>query len=285
MTELSEELLMAYIDGQLDKPQASVVGQMLSRDTELAGRVRRLQDTQAQFLELFGALVREGPAYAPAPLPPMQPEAQAQAKPRPKRGQPDSRVGDPAGFVTAGVASLLVVFGASLGFTISYYSGITRQTPPMETAAPRDDRMVLPPGNWVEHIATMHAFFTPETLTASRDSQTNPDLVRFQLGKLSSHAVALPDFSQNGLRFVRAQALNYNGHRLMQLVYAGKTDPLVAVYMMAGEGDEPVKPGRFNDVKTVSWIQGGLRFLIAANMTAEELRAMAVVAQAQLGKN
>jgi anti-sigma factor RsiW len=267
MTELSDELLMAYIDGQLDKPQASVVGHMLHADGELAQRVRRMQESQARFLELFGALVREGPMSA------------AKAG-KAKSPQLDRNVVDPTGFVTAGVAALLVVFGASLGFTTAYFSGMSHNT-----SAVVDEGVQMPPANWSEDIAELHAFFTPETLTASRDSQANPEVVRFQLGRLSPRAAVLPDFSQSGLRFVRAQALSYRGNRLIQLVYTGKSDPLVAVYITSGDGDSAVSPGRFGDVKTVSWSTGGLRFLIAADMTQEALRALAAIAQAQLAKS
>jgi anti-sigma factor RsiW len=263
MTELSDELLMAYIDGQLDKPQASVVGHMLHRDGELAQRVGCMQESQARFLELFGALVRDGSLPA--------------ARPAKAKAARDHGFDDPSGFVTAGIAALLVVFGASLGFTTAYYSGVSRE------ASAREVRM--PAANWSEDIAELHAYFTPETLTASRDSQSNPDVVRFQLAKLSSHAGVLPDFSQSGLRFVRAQTLSYRGNRLIQLVYTGKSDPLVAIYVTAGDTDSPVSPGRFGDVKTASWSEGGLRFLIAGEMTQEALRALAAIAQSQLGRN
>jgi anti-sigma factor RsiW len=266
MTELSDELLMAYIDGQLDKPQASVVAHILHTDEALAERVRRLQSSQARFLDLFGALVRDGS------LPGVKPE-----KSPPPRAKNDPVIADPSGFVTAGVASLLVIFGASLGFTTAYYSGISRGAAPEETR--------LPPANWPEEIAELHAFFTPETLTASRDSQSNPELVKFQLARMSSRAVVLPDLSQNGLRFVRAQMLSYRGNRLVQLVYTGRSDPLVALYITPGDADTALAPGLFGDVKTVSWSQGGLRYLIAADMTPEALRALAALAQSQLAKS
>ena len=92
-------------------------------------------------------------------------------------------------------------------------------------------------------------------------------MVKFQLAKLSSRVGALPDFSQHGLRFVRAQMLSYHGNKMMQIVYTGKSDPLVALYITPGDGELAVSPGRFGDVKTVSWGRDGLRYLIAADMT------------------
>jgi anti-sigma factor RsiW len=266
MTELSDELLMAYIDGQLDKPQASVVNQLLCRDEHLARRVRRLQESQGKFLDLFGALVRESAAGAP------RPGVRASST-----GGGNGGLTDRAGIVTTGIAALLVIFGASVGFTTAYFSGMARDGVV--------DEMNMPPANWSEDMAELHAYFTPETLTASRDSQTNPEIVKLQLGKLASQPAPLPDFSQHGLRFVRAQTLSYRGNRLMQLVYTGRSDPFVAVYVTSGEDEGPVLPGRFGDVKTVSWSQDGLRYLIAGDMTEEALRALAAVARAQRTKS
>ena len=263
MTELSDELLMAYIDGQLDKPQASVVSQIVKRDQVLAERVHRLQDSQAKFLDLFGTLVRDGTAPAP--------------RTSGRAGRAPREAAEASGMATAGVAALLLILGASLGFTIAYYTGMSHGI--------LAEDVTMPPANWNEDIAELHAYFTPEALTAARDSQSNADVVRFQLAKLSSQAIGLPDFSQSGLRFVRAQTLSYRGNRLMQLVYTGKSDPLVALYITAGEDESPISAGRFGDVKTVSWSQGGLRFLIAADMTQEALRALAAIAQSQLTKS
>jgi anti-sigma factor RsiW len=260
MTELSDELLMAYIDGQLDKPQASVVTQLLRRDESLAKRVQRLQGSQVKFTDLFGALVRESAA----------------APPRAATRQPlggNAGLTDRAGLVTTGIAALLIIFGASVGFTTAYFSGMARDS--------AGDSVTLPPANWSEDIAELHAFFTPETLNGTREQE----MVKFQLGKLGSQPAPLPDFSQHGLKFVRAQTLSYRGNKLMQLIYSGRSDPLVAVYVTAGEEDSPVKPGRFGDVKTISWSQNGLRFLIAADMTQEALRALAAVTQAQRAKD
>lgn len=264
MTEFSDELLMAYIDGQLDKPQVSVVSRFLAQDEDVARRVRRLQDTQSKFLDLFGGMVRDG--------------ASAGAKRREPRPAGGFRISpaDLASAVSGTVAGLLLVLGASVGFTTAYYSGMASE--------PSLAAMHMPAANWSQDIAELHGFFNAETLASGRDSQSNPDVVKFQLAKLGSHPAVLPDFSQHGLRFARAQTLNYQGNKLIQLIYSDKTDPLVAVYVTPGDAEMALSPGRFGDVKTVSWSERGLRFLIAGEMTQEALRALAAVAQAQLSK-
>ena len=55
---LSDQLLLAYVDGQLDRPQAAIVAQLLRDDQAVARRVTRFQQTQTQFLDTCGALRR-----------------------------------------------------------------------------------------------------------------------------------------------------------------------------------------------------------------------------------
>jgi anti-sigma factor RsiW len=269
MIELSDELLMAYVDGQLDKPQATVVSHLLRDDADLIRRTGRLQQTQARLLDTFGALLREGPVTASA-----HPRGTGGA-----RNAPRGASGRGGGFLTAGMMGMLLLLGAAAGVTFTYYSGLSPAPPPRveETA------LQMPPSNWAEDMAELHAFFTTDTVAVSPDSQTNAEVVKFQLAKLSN-SLTLPDFSANGLKFTRGQLMSYRGSKLMQLIYTSKTEPLVAVYISVGQGETPVLPGQFGDVKTVSWSARGLRFVIAADMTHEALRALAATTQAQLGK-
>ncbi len=260
MIDLSDELLMAYVDGQLDKPQAAVVGRILRDDRDMAYRVSRLQQTQAQLLDTFGALLREGMSSA----------SRAQRGSRPGAGA----IAAGGRVLTIGTAGFLLLIGASAGFTTSYYSGVK---------AKPEAVMQLPASNWPEDIAEFHAFFTGETVGVSAESQSNPDMVKFQLGQLFKSA-SLPDFSAHGLKFARGQLLSYRGNKVMQLIYLGKNEPLVALYVSAGGLDMPMSPGRFGDVKTMSWSVKELRYVIAADMQPQELRALAAVAQSQFGR-
>ncbi|WP_088346951.1 MULTISPECIES: hypothetical protein [Rhodomicrobium] len=260
MIDLSEELLMAYVDGQLDKPQAAVVGRLLRDDRDLAYRVSRLQQTQAQLLDTFGTLLRENMS-----------SAQRNARASGAGGGSMLTGGSIAGIA---FGALLLLLGASAGFTGAYYSGLA--------AKPDAAGVQMPSSNWPEDIAEFHAFFTKDTIGVSAESQSNPDMVKFQLAQLFK-AAALPDFSSEGLKFARGQMLTHQRTKVMQLIYLGRNEPLVALYVSAGGLDIPMTPGRFGDVKTVSWTANERRYVLAADMPAQELKALAAVAQAQLG--
>lgn len=259
MIDLSDELLMAYVDGQLDKPQAEVVNRLLRDDRDLAFRVSRLQQTQAQLLDTFGALLREGMSTGRAAS---------------KGGRPSGVSLFPASAIAGiGTAGLLLLIGASAGFTGAYFSGLT--------AGPRKEAVALPPSNWTEDLAQFHSYFTKDAMRVSPESQANPDMVKFQLAQLSKTA-AVPDFSGQGLKFVRGQMLSYRGNKVMQLIYLGKTEPLLALYIGVGGLDMPPSPGRFGDVSTLSWTANELRFVLAADMQQQQLKALAAVVQSQL---
>ncbi len=260
MIDLSDELLMAYVDGQLDQPQASVVTRMLRDDRDLAYRVSRLQETQAQLLDTFGALLREGMSSG------------ARAK---NRSRANANIAIPGNMATAVFALVLLAVGAGIGFAGAYFTGLLNR--------PTEEILQLPPSNWPGDIAEFHSFLTKESLQLSAERQSNPDLVQNQLAQLFS-GVSVPDFTEQGLHFRRGQTLSYRGNKLMQLTYLGKREPLVAVYIGAGGLDIPMSPGRFGDVKTVSWSDNELRFVIASDMPHQSLQALAVIAKSQLDK-
>ncbi len=260
MTTLSNELLLAYVDGQLDKPQAAVVAQVIRNDEDVATRVSRLQQTQSQFLDTFGALIREG-ASAPA--------RDGQTG-RAGSGKPGSAYGK---VLTAG---LLVLIGAGLGLTAAYAAGLIK--PPVQEV------IQMPPSNWPGDIAEFHSFFTREGLIVSPESQSNPEMVEFQFSRQFSGR-KLPILREQELEFMRGQLLTYRGNRVMQLIYAGKSGEPVALYIAAGGLDMTMTPGRFGNVKTVSWSRDEMRFVLAADMPHQALRALAVIAMSQLGES
>lgn len=264
MIDLSDDVLMAYVDGQLDKPQASVVGRLLRDDRDLAFRVSRLQQTQAQLLDTFGALLREGMSVSGSHT----------------RGATQKRSGATATggrLVSLGTGGLLLLLGASAGFTGAYYSGFqvpaAEEKPVVQTTIP----------NWPQDLADFHAFFTKEAMGVSPESQANPEVIKFQLAQLTKTGT-LPDFTAHGLKFVRGQMLSYHGNKVMQLIYMGRSEPLVTLFVGAGGLDMQMSAGRFGDVRTVSWSTDELRYVIASDMQPQALRALAAVAQSQLVK-
>ena len=264
MIDLSDEVLMAYVDGQLDKPQASVVGRLLRDDSDLAVRVSRLQQTQAQLLDTFGALLREGMSST---------GSSAGRSARARNGAAAATGGRILSFGTMG---LLLLLGASAGFAGAYYS---------QTTLPGEEHAAVPTPNpnWPADLALFHSFFTKEAMSVSPESQANAEMVKFQLAQLTKTST-LPDFSAHGLKFVRGQMLSYHGNKVMQLVYMGRNEPLVTLFIGVGGLDISMTAGHFDDVETISWSTDELRYVLASAMPRQPLQALAAVAQSQFAK-
>ena len=71
MTELSDELLVAYVDGQLERKQSRAVEKVLEQDDEIARRVLALKDAHSRLEAAFEAvLAGEKTIVEPPPEPP-----------------------------------------------------------------------------------------------------------------------------------------------------------------------------------------------------------------------
>ncbi len=289
MTQLSDELLLAYLDGQLDRTQAIGIADLAEYNPEISRRLLRLKRTQSHLMETFAAIRMDERAVPPelsfpdaAPkvqisqpaandaLPPPMPAAVA----APARAEGRSR--------SPLLVALALIVGAGAGF-----AGNAFITKPMAGPPKIEDRasQVAPttPG-WITDVAKFHAFFPKETLTPHPDAITNPELIRFQLTKVAGKPLTPPDLSRQGYELVRGQVFNYEPDRMMQLTYASKTEPPLAFYIVPGGQDSALAPAKHDDFRSFAWGEGQVRFLLAGQKNEDDLKVLATIAQSQMAK-
>src|SRR5262245_16377342 len=109
MTELSDELLVAYVDGQLVREQTRSVEKVLEHDDVVARRVEALKDAHGRFESAFEAILAGEPieSLAAPVLPP---------RPKRKRGSGRAKVGIArmgVAFFGIGIALAVLVGGYS----------------------------------------------------------------------------------------------------------------------------------------------------------------------------
>jgi anti-sigma factor RsiW len=105
MTELSDELLVAYVDGQLARDQTRAVDKVLDQDDVVAKRVEALKDAHSRFEFAFEAILagEVGEVMANAPsLPVLE---------RRPRGNGLAKIG----LATVGLGLILYVLVAGYG--------------------------------------------------------------------------------------------------------------------------------------------------------------------------
>jgi anti-sigma factor RsiW len=129
---------------------------------------------------------------------------------------------------------------------------------------------------WVERVVDYQTLYVENTV-----ENIEPDLPAAQkklqaLARSTGMRTAVPDLSESGYRFKRAQELGYNGSTLVQLVYSKEGQvPLALCFMLAGEtGDQDVRVGERYGLGTASWIEGNQRFIIVADESAESLNSL-----------
>jgi anti-sigma factor RsiW len=282
MTHLSDEFLLAYLDGQLEKSQSAEVAQLAGGNPEVSRRVLRLKRTQEQFIEALGGFAREHIAVPANVLQfseaEVKPKGNAPLPPRSRETRKSS------GFVSSGLF-LAAVFasGVAGGYGATFVTAHPQPALPPKIAD-RAPAALFTPASWSADIAKFHSFFPKEMLTPHPEAITNPEFIRFQLSKITAKALTPPDFSHQGFSLFRGQTLRYNQDNMMQLTYASKTEAPLTLYVLPADGyaDSAVTAQSFGSYKAVSWVSDRVRFLLTAEKNEEDLKVLAVIAQSQM---
>lgn len=247
MTELSDELLVAYVDGQLARKQVLAVDKVLEQDDVIAKRVAALKDAHGRLEAAFEAVLAGE-------------EADAAARPAPHaRGIFISWTSlAQASLATAGMALAFGMLLAGFGWPLKMPQFAARDPLPADSevvgSIARD---------WREEAVRAQALLGRDSLEIGLESQSNPDLIGFQLGRAVGPNLAIPNLSTEGFRFMRAQLLRFDGEPLAQLLYLGPSGAPLALYARPGRGDSPPRANLYGKLRGVSWSEAGIAYLLA----------------------
>ena len=220
MTELSDELLVAYVDGQLARKQSSAVDKVLEQDDVIAKRVDALKDAHSRLEAAFDAILAGEQADAET-----QPVPHGPGLFIPR----DTLI--KTGLSAAGIAAAFVLIVAGYGWPL-VMPEVARNS-----LAPADPEFVgSVPQTWQEEAARAQALLGRASVEVGLDSQGNRDLIAFQLAQAIGPRFDLPDLTPQGFRFMRAQLLQFGAEPLAQILYFGSRGAPLALYVRKGEG-------------------------------------------------
>lgn len=259
MTELSDELLVAYVDGQLARKQSSAVDKVLAQDDVIAKRVDALKDAHSRLEAAFDAILAGEQADAET-----QPVPHGPGLFIPR----DTLI--KTGLSAAGLAAAFVLIVAGYGWPL-VMPEVARNS-----LAPADLEFVgsVPP-TWQEEAARAQALLGRASVEVGLDSQGNRDLIAFQLAQAIGPRFDLPDLTPQGFRFTRAQLLQFGAEPLAQILYLGSRGAPLALYVRKGEGTQAPAFKRYGGIGGVVWSQGGLSYLLAGDEPAAPLLKLA----------
>jgi anti-sigma factor RsiW len=263
MTELSDDLLVAYVDGQLARKQVRAVDKVLDQDDILAARVDALKHAHARLEAAFEAILAGE-----------EMDVSATSIPQDKGLLISWRA---VNFTFAGLslAGALALAGIGFGWPLSI-PGVG-SLPQFDWSSSQTVTIPVTPVNWQEEAARAHALLSRQTLEVGLESQANYSFVALQLAKILGTDAKLPNLEPQGFRFIRAQALRFGNEPLTQILYLGAEGGPLALYAKKGEGDgsATLKEGKLGDIRTVSWSEDGISYLLAGDVDASALTRMA----------
>ncbi|RMF06192.1 MAG: hypothetical protein D6773_04590, partial [Alphaproteobacteria bacterium] len=309
MTELSDELLVAYVDGQLAKDQSKAVERVLENDEVAAQRVHALRAAHSQLETAFEAMLQnEADALTgmsevaePAAQTPEQIAQPAEAAAGAELSEQEVQRVEPvqpaeAVQIAAGSEGkkrspgFLLLGGLAIAFTLAGGVGgyALRGTPDPATLVPGAIVPVVTGAaaqrDWQEDLIIAHSLFGRDTLTLTLETQSNPDLIAFQLANAIGSELIIPDLSDAGLAFKRAQLLHRGEEAVAQISYLPEEGEPVSLYARWDKGaDAPVRARQIDGVSAAQWRQGNITYLLAAHVPLERIGALGELARRQIG--
>ena len=254
------ETLRSYVDGELPPQRRMEVEAAIAADAELATQVEALSASRLPYLSAFA---QERLAPVPADLQQRVAELTAVAAashdmalaaaghaPAEARGGP--RPGRP------GDARLIWLGLLLLGLFVAYLSIMQAGRPAAPGAEP-----------WVLKVASYHSMYARETVTDGGTDRSQTEALQRRLQQ-QGLALKIPDLGASGLRFVRAQQLQFEGKMVLQLVYLPQDGPPIALCLTPTPA-QPERSMAVDGLQTLTWHAGGWGYVLVGSLPATEM--------------
>ena len=278
---VTDEDLVAYLDGMLEGDEAEYIEREVKMDRGLDARLELLRSGMRPFDEAYDLLLHEAPnkrlkqilklAKEPPPPPVEEPEPEAE----PVSAQMEVVSQEPwRGWrkLAAGLA-FFAVFAAGL---------VTSRFVELPGVQPRIARAPAVKG-WRAAVAEYQALFVKETLAqAGEDAQAQSANLRAALAHVGLD-LSVPQVSVDPLEFKRAEVLNFKGKPLVQMAYLFNGDtPVSFCIIKSGKPAHGVKSEKRLGLNIVHWRSKDYGFMVIGDMPDKELGEIARKLKQQL---
>jgi len=279
---LSDEHIVAYIDGALSQDACAQIEAILAESPDARARLAMLESGDRPFREALDTVLPQAPiarllaglydTSAPTPLHSPQSDVRMVPQTTPRPEPSVSHVTHSNWASLAAAASVLVaLFGGFMGGTLFPGSAtndpISATTPQLATAPAQTT-----PRGWRQAVADYQILFNEDSLTPDQGGDAGLSMANATLG-LPLDGVAT---DLDTLNFRRVQVLGFNGKALVQLAYLSKDGQPVSFCVIAsGKPDAARAFETRNGLGIVHWISGGFGFMLIGNVAETALSQMA----------
>ncbi|MEO1494152.1 MAG: hypothetical protein AAFV19_18525 [Pseudomonadota bacterium] len=225
-TPLSDETIVAYLDGQVPKAEAAAIDAARAQDPDLDARIAALEVDLVALGDAMDAILSRAPVNA---------------LPEPDVAQSTTAQSTGWGWRAAAAA---MVFAAGLG------AGILLDRDPESP-------------DWRQAVADYQVLYTSETVTATPLDAERREAGLAHVAQRIGLDLDDARIAVDGLSFQRAQILDFNGQALGQLVYLDQTGaPIAFCLMRVDEADSPPREITLAGLAASTWNADGLGFIV-----------------------
>ena len=149
-------------------------------------------------------------------------------------------------------------------------------------AAQRFGQGALPAAEpWVLKVGSYHSMYARETVIDDGAGLAQASALKQRLRQQIGLTLTVPDLSAQGLRFVRAQQLQFEGALVLQLVYLPRQGPPVALCLTPAKA-QPERRVELNGLSAVTWQNDGWGYVLIGSLPMAELQNIRHVIPAAL---
>lgn len=268
-TGITDEVLVAYLDGELALGDRTAVETLLKNDAQARERLALLQDGERPWERAFESVLEQAPmAKLEAGLAEaIRASEELTAAPAAADSPEAHRQGEQRWWRPAMAACVAVTL--MIGFAAGY--GTNEVQKPQIVAAVGTEAEV-----WRQAVADYQALYTRETLSTA---VTDPIVQSAGLLRVAEAlGLALPETVAKvpGLDYKRAQILKFGEQPLAQLAYLYKDDIAVAFCIVRlDEADQTARNEVRSGLNIVHWAKDGYSLMLVGDLPVDELNDFA----------
>jgi anti-sigma factor RsiW len=235
MIELSDELLVAYVDGELTAPERAAVKARLKDDEAARDKVRSLEETA----KLLRMAFEDEPVATVTPL-------------HPRIGRHRLARAPVLTGVAAAAAVVVLMVGTGL----------------VGTPWKPDER-----AHFMADVAAYHALYAAETEHLVEVPAERQAHIEEWLGARLKRTLSVPDLSSQGWKFEGGRLLAEGGNPIAQLLYTapGRQPIAVCVTFSDRNGSSPVRYDPGDGLQVMAWDDRGYLYMVVGALVPTEL--------------
>lgn len=255
MSELDENTLVAYVDGELDAASAREVEQALENSPVARNTVAKLRASAALVRAAFADALHEPP---PPRLVAMLRAASTRRRPRT--------------YWLPLAASIALLIGVGAGaFGLRHFDHVE-----MAAAQPPIDRLL-------EDVANYHRVYAREQRHLVEVASTETPHIEDWLGRRLKSQLVVPDLQSQGLAFKGGRLLVFEGRPMAELVYTPADGPPVGLCItFAVAGTAGAATEQRGDLTIAHWTDNGYFYSVVGLGNDRRMQAIADSVRAQL---